>query len=342
LEQLTAGRSVGTIVLWHRIAGYRGIAAADRRTQRQFYDEAEKVRSHLGLVFARFLTGSAALTLRVTSLPVEPWDPFLSSHPSVMHHPVENLPLEGHKVRVEPFILPGLQRLTPAEAERAGGPKGWLRQQGFYVYRRNRLILAGSWLGIRGLRREERYNLARIAVDIPAETDAQWQVDVRKATVVPPVALRQHLQRIARTVRSAAAETVRNRGQIAARQRAENLSFAWSVRRDENTVHCRINRKHPMIQAVLREGGGDPANIRALLRLLEETVPVPALRVLHETDTADDPEPFGGPGKATEEATKVAQCMFDVLVTQGRSPDEARQVIRTMQPFDQLNGFWNK
>ncbi|MEU3081075.1 ATP-binding protein [Streptomyces albidoflavus] len=342
LEQLTAGRSVGTIVLWHRIAGYRGIAAADRRTQRQFYDEAEKVRSHLGLVFARFLTGSAALTLRVTSLPVEPWDPFLSSHPSVMHHPVENLPLEGHKVRVKPFILPGLQRLTPAEAERAGGPKGWLRQQGFYVYRRNRLILAGSWLGIRGLRREERYNLARIAVDIPAETDAQWQVDVRKATVVPPVALRQHLQRIARTVRSAAAETVRNRGQIAARQRAENLSFAWSVRRDENTVHCRINRKHPMIQAVLREGGGDPANIRALLRLLEETVPVPALRVLHETDTADDPEPFGGPGKATEEATKVAQCMFDVLVTQGRSPDEARQVIRTMQPFDQLNGFWNK
>ena len=342
LEQLTAGRSVGTIVLWHRLAGYREITAADGKAQQQFYDEAEKVRSHLGLVFARFLTGSAALTLRVTGLAVEPWDPFLSSHPSVLHHPVENLPLEGHRVRVEAYLLPGLQRLTPAEAERAGGPKGWLRQQGFYVYRRNRLILAGSWLGIRGLRREEKYNLARIAVDIPVQTDAQWQVDVRKATVVPPVALRQHLQRIARTVRSSAAETVRNRGQIAARQRAENLSFAWNVRRHENTVQCRINRKHPMVQAVLREGGGDPANLRALLRLLEETVPVPALRVLHETDTADDPEPFGGPGKATEEATRVAQRMFDVLVAQGRSPDEARQVIRTTQPFDQLDGFWNR
>jgi hypothetical protein len=97
-----------------------------------------------------------------------------------------------------------------------------------------------------------------------------------------------------------------------------------------------------MVQAVLQEGAGDSAHVRALLRLLEETVPVPALRVLHETDTADDPEPFGGPGKTTEEATNVAQCMFDVLVAQGRSPDEARQVIRTTQPFDQLNGFWNK
>jgi hypothetical protein len=77
------------------------------------------------------------------------------------------------------------------------------------------------------------------------------------------------------------------------------------------------------------------------LRLLEETVPVPALRVLHETDTADDPEPFGGHGEADEQANQVARQMFEVLVSQGRSPEEARQVIRTTQPFDQLRGFWS-
>ncbi|MGY5120550.1 ATP-binding protein [Streptomyces sp. 900105755] len=341
LERLTEGRAQGTVVLWQRLSGYRGVAVGDQKTQQQFYDESEKASAHLGLVFARFLNGSSPLALRVSGMAVSQWDPFLSAHPSVRRLPVERLPLDGHMVTVRPYVLPGPQRLSGEEAEQAGGPKGWLRQQGFYVYRRNRLILSGSWLGLRGLRREERYNLARVAVDIPAETDVQWQVDVRKATVVPPVALRRHLTRIAGLVRTSASEAVRTRGQIAARQHGGNLAFAWNVRRSDEKISCRINRNHPLVKGVLQEGGADPARVRALLRLLEETVPVSALRVLHEADTADDPEPFGGPGEADEHANEVAKQMLDVLVSQGRSPDEARRLIRTTQPFDQLIGFWN-
>lgn len=341
LEMLVRGRAHGTVVLWQRLRGYRRTTATDAKTQQGFYEEIPKVSQHLGLVFARFLAGNAGLTVRVAGNAVQPWDPFVSSHPSVRHLPEERLPLDGHVVRVKPFVLPGLQRLTPAEAEEAGGPKGWLRQQGFYVYRRDRLILSGSWLGMRGLRREEKYNLARIAIDIPAETDSQWQVDVRKATVVPPVALRVHLARLAKTTRLEAAKTVRHRGRISARQHSGDLQFAWKVDRPAGTVRCRINRDHPLVQAVLQEASTDPSHVRALLRLLEETVPVSALRVIHEPDTADDPEPFGGPGKASKEATEVARHTLDMLLAQGRSRPQALQVIRSMPPFDQLEGFWS-
>ncbi|RSS55318.1 ATP-binding protein [Streptomyces sp. WAC01280] len=341
LDTLIRGRSHGTVVLWQRLRSYRRATASDAKTQQGFYEEIPKVSSHLGLVFARFLTGSSALTIRVAGDVVQPWDPFLSSHPSVRRLPEEKLPLDGHLVRVRPFVLPGLQRLTPAEAEEAGGAKGWLRQQGFYVYRRDRLILSGSWLGMRGLRREEKCNLARIAIDIPAETDAQWQVDVRKATVVPPVPLRVHLTRIAKSARTEAAKSMRHRGRISARQHSRDLQFAWKVDRPAGTVHCRINREHPLVQAVLQEGAAEPARIQALLRLLEETVPVSALRVIHEPDTSDDPEPFGGSGKASKDATEVAQHTLDVLLAQGRSPDQALKVIRSMPPFDQLEGFWS-
>ncbi|MGW3336148.1 ATP-binding protein [Streptomyces sp. NPDC001009] len=341
LDKLTRDRSHGTIVLWQRLRGYRRTSASDTKTQNGFYEEIPKVSSHLGLVFARFLGGSSAVALRVAGSAVQPWDPFLSSHPSVRRLPEEKLPLDGHLVRVKPFVLPGLQRLTPAEAKEEGGPKGWLRQQGFYVYRRDRLILSGSWLGMRGLRREEKYNLARIAIDIPAETDAQWQVDVRKATVVPPVSLRGHLTRIAKSARTEAAKTMRHRGRISARQHSGDLQFAWRVDRPDGTVRCRINREHPLVQAVLQEGAAEPAHLRALLRLLEETVPVSALRVIHEPDTVDDPEPFGGPGKAPKEATEVAQQTLDMLLAQGRSRDQALRVIRSMPPFDQLDGFWS-
>ena len=343
LDRLRSRTDRGTIVLWRRLNGYNSSAVRedDERTQKQFYAEAARTESHLGMVFARFLTGSRRRNLRVSGTSVKPWDPFMGNHPSVQRLPTEELPLSGSSVRVEAFILPSAHRLTPEEYGMAAGPQGWLDQQGFYVYRRNRLILAGDWLGQRGMRREEKYNLARIAVDIPAETDVEWGVDVRKSSVVPPVGLRPHLHRIARQARARAADVLRHRGQVAARTHGDPLSYAWNVRRPDGRVTCRINRSHPLVQAALRPGGNNVADVRALIRLLEETVPVAALRVMHETDTSDDPEPFGGPGPADEAATEVAERIYESLVSGGRSPAAARERLRTMPPFDQLQGFWS-
>ncbi|MFI0826696.1 ATP-binding protein [Streptomyces roseolus] len=343
LTRLTRDRNHGTVVLWERLSGYHGtsVSKSDEKTQQQFYAEAERTEAHLAMVFGRFLGRSARCKLWVRGSAVKPWDPFLTAHPSVQRLPRETLPLNGDSVRVEPYVLPTAQRLSEADYQAAAGPHGWLGQQGFYVYRRNRLILAGDWLGIRGLRREEKYNLARIAIDIPAEIDAEWGVDVRKASVVPPVALRGHLARIARHTRTVASQSARQRGRIAARAHGSPLRFLWKVRRDDQRISCRINRSHPLVQAILDDPRQDAAAVRALLRLLEETVPVQALRVLHETDTLDDPEPFGGVQEADDDITAIARQVYEALVQQGRSPDEAREVLRAMQPFDELKGFWS-
>ncbi|MCY0933271.1 ATP-binding protein [Streptomyces sp. H34-S4] len=344
LDRLRADADHGTIVLWRRLNGYHAanVSTGDERTQKQFYAEVARTQSHLGMVFARFLAGARRRDLRIRGNAVRPWDPFLRNHPSVQPLQPEELPLSGGLVRVEAFILPGAHRLTSEEYDQAAGPEGWLDQQGFYVYRRNRLILAGDWLGQRGMRREEKYNLARIAVDIPAETDAEWSVDVRKSSVVPPVALRTHLNRIARKARSTAADVLRHRGQVAARTHGDPLSYAWLVRRSEDKVTCKINRSHPLVQVATRPGGNSSADVRALIRLLEETIPVTALRVMHETDSSDDPEPFGGPGPADDAAIEVAQRIYESLVTAGRSPSAAKERLRTMPPFDQLQGFWSR
>ncbi|MFF0266866.1 ATP-binding protein [Kribbella sp. NPDC004536] len=343
LKRIRPSGSHGTVVLWRRLNGYSGarVTEDDERIQKQFYAEATRTESHLGMVFARFLTGSRGRNLRVSGTAVDPWDPFMGNHASVQRLPSEELRLGDGSVKVEAFILPSAHWLSPAEYDLAAGPQGWLDQQGFYVYRRNRLILAGDWLGQRGMRREEKYNLARIAVDIPAEMDAEWGVDVRKSSVVPPVGLRPHLYRIARQARAKAADVLRYRGQVAARTHGDPLSYAWNVRRPDGKVACRINRSHPLVRAALKYGGTSTADVRALIRLLEETVPVAALRVMHETDTSDDPEPFGGPGPADEAATEVAQRIYESLVSDGRSPTAARERLRTMPPFDQLQGFWS-
>ena len=204
-------------------------------------------------------------------------------------------------MRIAGFVLPHLRYLSDEEALQAAGPRGWLEQQGFYVYRRDRLILAGDWLGIRGFRKEDKYILARLAVDIPAELDSEWSIDVRKSAAIPPLAARPHLRRI-----GARARRVRRRRPDP--PRPGHRPRAW------RRLRLRLDRppqqrpghlpREPQASAgPARCCAAEPksrADAAALIRLLEETVPVAALRVMHQAETIDDPEPFAG--AADEEA----------------------------------------
>jgi len=338
LDKLWTGR--GTVVLWRHLHRFdiAGVKSDDVPTQKHFYDEIRRVETHLGMVFERFLDGRKRLRISVNGNPVPPWDPFLGNRRWVQQFPVEEIPVGGHTMRVAAYVLPHPRHLTDEEARQAAGPGGWLEREGFYVYRRDRLILAGDWLGIRGFRREDKYILARIAVDVPAELDADWGIDVRKSAAVPPLAARPHLQRIGTATRRAAASVQSHRGQVTAREHGADFVYAWTVQHRNGQVTCRVNRKHPLVKQVLRGGADESADAAALIRLLEETVPVAALRVMHQAETIDDPDPFAG--EPDEEAVKVAERIQSALISQGLSPHEARRRIRLMSPFDQLAGFW--
>ncbi len=280
---LRRGRPQGTTVLWrqlHRLAP-PGSRSDDRDLEQHFYRELGKVEAHLGMVFQRYLRGRR-LSVTLNGAPVRAWDPFLSGQPQTQRVPVETVTVNGHDVRVEGFVLPHRRYLSDKAFEQAAGPNGWLDQQGFYVYRRDRLIVAGGWLGVAFLKKDERFILARLAVDMPAELDSAWSLDVRKSSAVPPPGLRRTLERLATTTRNRAGQVLTHRGGVAAIRHASSFQYAWRVARRAGTVTCRINAEHPLVRRALR---GDPeqvAPVRALLRLLEQTVPVGALRVMHE------------------------------------------------------------
>jgi hypothetical protein len=339
LEKLWTG--LGTAVLWRHLHRFDlpGVAADDSTTQKHFYDEIRRVEAHLGMVFGRFLSRARGLKLSVNGNPVQAWDPFLQHRRYAQQLPAEQIPIGGHVMRIAGFVLPHPRYLSDDEAQQAAGPRGWLEQQGFYVYRRDRLILAGDWLGLRGFRKEDKYILARVAVDIPAELDSEWSIDVRKSAAIPPLAARPHLRRIGAATRSAAASVITQRGRVTARERGADFVYAWTVHRSSGQVSCKINRQHPLVRHVLRGGTDEAADAAALIRLLEETVPVAALRVMHQAETIDDPEPFAG--AADDNVLEVARRIQAALISQGSSPSEARRRIRLMYPFDQIDGFWN-
>jgi len=75
--------------------------------------------------------------------------------------------------------------------------------------------------------KEEHYKLARIRIDIPNSQDMDWQIDVKKSTAKPPVAIKKRLIDLADKVRKQAREVYAHRGSFGSRTQKLPLQRAW-------------------------------------------------------------------------------------------------------------------
>ena len=162
------GHPSGTLVLWEKMDRI----ISEGCNANHFLELIDRVETRLSMIFHRLLEGRMpVLRLRINGKAVEPWDPFLTGHPAKpWNSPVERKWTPAGMVEVECHVLPHKDMLTTTVCDQAAGPDGWNSQQGFYVYRNGRLLLAGGWLGLgqgRAWNREEAQKLARIRLDIP-------------------------------------------------------------------------------------------------------------------------------------------------------------------------------
>ena len=179
LDNLTSG----TVVIWtdpDRIIPAT-TKAENENAKRKFSEAFDKVKKHLSMTFHRFLEANS-VTIHWCGHEIEPWDPFCLKESKVQAMPSEQI---GEQVTVKGYILPHKNNFSSEAAYRqAEGIFGFSAHQGFYVYRGDRLLLAGDWLGL--FRKEEAYKLVRIQINLPNSVDSDWQIDIRKAKAAPP------------------------------------------------------------------------------------------------------------------------------------------------------------
>jgi hypothetical protein len=322
----------GTVVAWTKLDRLLGsVYGSDSDPSLDhFLRVVEAVSSHLSMVFHRFLSRKPGLKISVNGMALVAWNPFLSSHPATWSQPAEALPIAGENVTVRIFVLPHKSKLTDSEHAAAGGTRGWNASQGFYVYRADRLLVAGSWLGIGGTK-DEHSKLARISLDLPTSLDHLWQVDVRKESIKPPGSMLGELRRIARLAKQRAQEVYRFRGKELVSRTTKEFVVAWTSRRDrDGALHFRLNRAHPFIEEA-RQGGLQSQNdVERLLRFVEETIPTAQIGI-SLADALDVPSnPFG------EDENEIAMelaYIYERLRNRGRSILEAIDYLSIAEPF---------
>lgn len=268
----------GTVVEWKNLDKvFQKDSGAIANLADYFLSIAEDVRQHIAITYSSFQRGSKPIAFWINGRKIKMWDPFLVDNSYTTLLGEETIYYSpDNKVVIRPYILPHHSKLSAEEHSKAAGARGWNDQQGFYIYRNDRLIIDGSWLNSR-LEKKEAYRLARIRIDIDNRTDDIWGIDVRKAKAHPPESLKKDLRRIASLARKESAKIFRHRGKTVTRSTDKNKSFVWEQKNKDNKYFFAINRQHPLIKK-LHDEVENQVDVERILKLLESSVPTPLIR----------------------------------------------------------------
>jgi hypothetical protein len=181
----------GTVIVWDKLDCLQVAATELDSLTSRLLDE---LNAALGLRFHRFLQdGRLAVTIDVYStetrtesmlVNVLHLDPFSYEESGSRGYPV--------KFKIDLTGGPDMAldaHIWPPKSEDPGYKLGGGRvaaRQGFYVYRNDRLIQAGGWLGLRANDSEPHSSLARVRIDLPTSMDAIFGLNVQKSGVKAP------------------------------------------------------------------------------------------------------------------------------------------------------------
>ena len=319
--------ATGTLVLWRSLDRLSaGITADHRRRTEQINRAIASAERHIRLVFHRFMSEDRPpLVVSLNGRRLEPLDPFGTGYSGHQSERPDEVKLAHGDVVFQSFTLPHHKSISRAAWEDLGGPDGHLRSQGFYVYRGRRLIIAGSWLGL--ARQTELTKLCRIRVDIPNTMDADWKIDVKKASAQLPPAVRERMRLLVERLSLSSRRTYQKRGQ---RLVDDEYLPIWQRIQKDGAIIYRPDTAHPVFADFsVRLPIDLQAEFANLLGLLGSSVPVASLHA----DFAGNPEEVRADEVEDPAIVQLAEAMIPRLIDQGIDRDRIPDILNQIDPF---------
>ena len=210
--------------------------------------------------------------MSINGTDIEPYDPFAELVMATQKFPLEVVRFRDSEVKIQAFVLPHHTKVSAKEYESIAGPEGYLRNQGFYIYRNRRLIMWGSWFRL--AKQEELTKLARVRIDIPNNTDHHWGIDVRKARAHPPLIVKNRLRQVIEQIRSGAKRPYTQRGRVVLET---NASPVWIRKIHNDRIEYVVNDEHPLIAEFLNDLPlQERLCLRQMIKMFGQTFPAAA------------------------------------------------------------------
>ncbi|WP_324750984.1 ATP-binding protein [Sphingomonas sp. LY54] len=320
----------GTLVIWRSLDRLGGGIENDAGRAQHINRAIAQAERHLRLVFHRFMSDDRPpLQLFLNDRPLDPIDPFGTRFAGHQADRVDRLDMAHGSVEFQCFTLPHHKSVSRGDWEDLGGPEGHLRSQGFYVYRGRRLIIAGSWLGL--ARQTELTKLCRIRVDIPNTMDADWKIDVKKASAQLPPKVRERMRLLVERLSLTSKRTYQRRGQRLVDR--EYMPLWHRIQRDGAIIY-RPDPSHPVLAEFSARLPAEMQNeFTNIIGVLGSTVPIASL----QADFAGCAEEVQVDDADEGVLYQLAKAMVPVLLDRGL---EAEEVLDTLHPIELFKSNW--
>ena len=317
----------GTLVVWEKLD--RLVDADGDGDRQDLVRQLDETATHIEFVFHRFLSGwegkEGPVKMLLNGRELHPFDPFHSRHPATQHHPEERFQLDGREIRIRPVTLPHHDKVSEADWKRHAGPEGYVKNQGFYLYRNRRLIVHGTWFRL--VRQLELTKLSRVLIDIPNSLDAEWKIDVKKAWAQPPPPVRERLRRIIDRMGVPSRRTYTARG---ARLTEDSRLPVWTRSQDKNRISYGLDFEHPLFSAFKSRLDEETAEeFRKLVGLVVSTLPIEALYA----DVSASSESVVPQTLDTEDFEEIVETIWHILRKRGLSSEDTEAWMRSADPF---------
>jgi len=326
----------GTIIVWKKLDRFfDNMSIPNEDIDIIFYNRfREEVVPYLEMVFHKLIgNGKNKINIFVSEHECKPWDPYLSNNNFTQILYKEKY--ENDRVKVVPYVLPHVSNRDVNENAYGAGPLGWNAQQGFYVYRNNRMIVSGGYLNLGRLKQEEHLKLARIKLDISNDMDHLWDLDVRKAIARPPENIKKALLRIAQATRKKAGEVYKTRsGRVSKRARIQTTDKVWLKKNvTDGLIKYQINLNSTVIKKLLDEVEIDEKWMGKLCYLLEVSIPHREI-IFNNFENENCHIDFDQNSNPPEEMMDYCKNLFEKKREENISDNDAIDFVCAIEPFD--------
>jgi hypothetical protein len=326
LPQINNLQATGTLVLWEELD--RLIDTSSKRSSEDvFWEKIDTAREHLGLVFHRYITGEAGLKklkIFINNDPIVAFDPFEGAG---KHFPEEQI----GKIKMQAYLLPHQNKTTAERYKRLASKDGYLKSQGFYVYRNSRLMIHGTWFRL--AKQSEATKLARVKIDLPNSEDFAWSIDVKKSRATPPESIRTELKRTIEKIMTSSTRVYKSRG---ARISKKGYTPIWNEYHQHNNKSYRLNYENPIIKSLLLSlNDNDSKRVKELFSIIENTLPIDSIFA----DLSTEPENMKQNLVTDEQLLKYAEDYWSLMSSMGNDTTSISLKLKQTEPFSKFEKF---
>lgn len=320
----------GTIVCIDKLDRFMGVGRKRKLKETSFYNKVSRINRHLEFVFHSILE-KKEVSMFINSKEIEPWDPFMKCHPNTMEGEMQILKINDNRIKVQYFILPHASHLTESEYKKVGGYKGWRDHQGLYIYRENRLLYFGDWMGL--FPKDAASQLARVRIDLPNAADSDWQVDIKKSGINLPEDAKRRLEAISSIARKVSRDIFYFRTQSSPRNPSVKGSLnTWEQSGIEDGPQFILNRNHPILSELLKNLDDENAK---LLNLYLKFVQLGSPSNIIDSPKVPEEEMQEVPDSQKELVVQFASSMMQLNVVENE--EQLLNILLTQPAFDGLN-----